>query len=218
MDDAVPGGEDDGLRTCAVTRERLPPEALIRFVVSPDGRILPDLKRSLPGRGVWVTATRQRVEEAVRTKAFARSLRRSVEADSDLPLVVGRLLLKRALDALSIANKAGEVTTGFQAVTEALESGKVATLLHGREAGSDGRQKLDRLLARRKTAPEAAVLEDLFAVAELSLALGRPNVVHAALGFGGASKRFRDLCGRLQRYEGGCPAAQAGMDSRTEDE
>src|SRR5690606_38506391 len=104
------------LRTCVVTREQRPPEDLIRFVPGPDGQIVPDVGRRLPGRGVWVTAERGAVAEAVKRKAFSKGLKRQVTAAADLPDLVERLLMKRATDALSLANKAGLVTTGFTRV------------------------------------------------------------------------------------------------------
>src|SRR5690606_26646836 len=132
------------LRTCIVTRQQKPPEELIRFVPGPDGQIVPDVARRLPGRGVWVTAERGAVAEAVKRKAFARSLRRQVSVQPDLADCVERLLIKRAMDALSLANKAGLVTTGFTRIEAAIINGSVAALLHGVEAAADGVGKLNR--------------------------------------------------------------------------
>src|SRR5437773_10620244 len=100
-------------RLCALTREVRPLDELIRFVVGPDGTIVPDLKRRLPGRGVWVTATRKAIGEAARRNVFARSLKREVRAASGLGLEVERQLEGAALDALAIAHKAGRVAIGF---------------------------------------------------------------------------------------------------------
>src|SRR2546423_5347801 len=108
-------GEADGgpLRQCAVSRARKPPEELIRFVAGPDGALVPDLARRLPGRGVWVDATREAVAVAVRKGAFARSLKRQISVPPDLPALVETLMASRLADALSIANKAGPVVSGF---------------------------------------------------------------------------------------------------------
>jgi len=195
------------LRTCVVTREQKPPEELIRFVEGPDGQIVPDLARRLPGRGVWVTAERSAVAEAVKRKAFARSLKRQVSVPPDLPDLVERLLEKRVLDALSLANKAGLVITGFTRIEAAIASGTVAVLLHGREAAADGIGKLNRrfqAVCRQKGKP-ALIIQEL-TVEQMSLALGRSNVVHAALGAGGGTTNFLNEVGRLTRYRSGKPA------------
>src|SRR5438105_15205079 len=96
-------GEVDGgpLRQCAVTRAHKPPEELIRFVAGPDGAIVPDLARRLPGRGVWVDATREAVAAAARKSVFARSLKRQIAAPPDLPATVERLMARRLTEALS---------------------------------------------------------------------------------------------------------------------
>jgi predicted RNA-binding protein YlxR (DUF448 family) len=190
------------LRTCIVSREQFAPEALIRFVADPAGRIVPDLKRSLPGRGVWVRCSREAVAEAVRTKAFARAMRRPVEVDPGLAELVGALLRRRALEALSIANKAGAVTLGFAKIERALERGEVCALVHARDGAADGKGKLDRQFRAVSGGQPVPVLDNVFTVAELSLALGRPNVVHAALNASGASNSFLAASGRLWRYEG----------------
>ena len=128
------GEADSGpLRLCAVSRAHKPPEELIRFVAGPDGAIVPDLARRLPGRGVWVDATRQAVAAAVRQKAFARSLKRQVSVPADLADLVERLMARRLAEALSIANKAGLVVAGFAKVEELIAAGE------GGRAASRGR-------------------------------------------------------------------------------
>src|SRR5882724_10434331 len=133
-------GEADGgpLRQCAVSRAQKPPEELIRFVAGPDGAIVPDLARRLPGRGVWVDATRQAVAVAVRKGAFGRSLKRQVSVSSDLPAHVERLMTRRLVDALSIANKAGLVVAGFAKVDEKIMREKATALVHAADAAADG--------------------------------------------------------------------------------
>lgn len=195
-------------RTCVVTRDQKPPEELIRFVPSPDGHIVPDVARRLPGRGVWVTAERVHVAEAVKRKAFAKSLKRQVSVPPDLPDMVERLLVKRAMDALSLANKAGLVTTGFTRIEAAIAAGSVAALLHGQEAAADGAGKLDRRFqaACKQIGKPAPVIQEL-TVEQMSLALGRSNVVHAALSAGGATTNFLNEVGRVTRYRSGLSAS-----------
>jgi predicted RNA-binding protein YlxR (DUF448 family) len=196
-------GEVDGgpLRQCAVSRAHKPPEELIRFVAGPDGAIVPDLARRLPGRGVWVDATREAVVAAVRKGAFARSLKRQISVRPDLPAMVERLMARRLADALSIANKAGLVVAGFAKVDELITRGGAAVLVHAADAAADGVAKLDRKFkaladARGKPAP---IIRELTG-AEMSLAMGRPNVIHAAAAGGGAAHRLIEEARRLRRY------------------
>src|SRR6266540_245133 len=111
-------------RLCVVTRAVKPVDELIRFVVAPDGAVTPDLKRRLPGRGVWVTATRAAVDDAVRRKGFARGFKREVRAAADLGAQVEHQLERAALDALGIAHKAGRVAMGFARTENELTSGR----------------------------------------------------------------------------------------------
>lgn len=194
----------DHLRLCAASRAERRTEDLIRFVAAPDGSITPDLARKLPGRGVWVTADRLSVEAAVKSRAFARSLKKAVTVAPSLAQDVEDLLAKRAMDALSLANKAGAALAGFDKVREAVDGGTVALLLHGSDAASDGRDKLDRKYqaVQSAKAQEAAISDDL-TIAQLSLAMGRSNVVHAALIHGGVTDKFRIAAGRLRHYRSG---------------
>jgi uncharacterized protein len=188
-------GERGSERTCVASRTRFSVERLIRFVADPDGNLIPDLRRRLPGRGVWVEATEQRVTHAVSTKAFARGLKRPVTVPADLPATVERLIRERCLAALALANKAGRVVLGFAKVESALDKPTIAALLHAVEAADDGCRKLDRKL------PPATKPLRMFTSAELSLAMGRGNVVHAALIKGGASGKFLEEAERLTRYK-----------------
>jgi uncharacterized protein len=178
-------------RLCIATRAVRPAAEMIRFVVGPDGAVMPDLKRKLPGRGVWVTARRNLVEEAVKRRAFARSLKDDVKTPADLPDTLDRLLERSVLDALSIARKAGLVVLGFAKVEAALAQGPVIALLRARGAGADGAHKLSQALGRRSDRTvEVKIIAAAFTTAQLDLALGRLNVVHAALLAGRASETF----------------------------
>lgn len=200
--------EADGpLRLCAVSRAHKPPEELIRFVAGPDRAIVPDLARRLPGRGVWVDATREAVAEAVRRKVFARSLKQNVSVPADLPALVERLMQKRLAEAVSIANKAGLLVAGFAKVEELIEAGRAVALIHAADAAPAGVAKLDRKFKALGGLDDAtaAIIRELAGV-ELSLAMGRPNVIHAAAADGGASRRLIEEAGRLGRYrQGGTP-------------
>jgi hypothetical protein len=167
---------------------------------------VPDLKERLPGRGAWITAASDVVAQAVRKGLFGRAFRRQVKADSALPELVGSLLRRSALGALGLARKAGAVTAGFAKVERAIDKGEVAALIHATEAAADGRGKLDAKL--RRISPEAAVLT-AFGGEELSLALGLPNVIHAAVTGGGAGAGFLRAVARLERFGAGSAAFAA---------
>ena len=206
---AEPGVELDGgpharepQRLCIVTRAVRPVAELIRFVIGPDGDVVPDVKSKLPGRGVWVTANRQTVEAAVKRHAFARGFKREARVPADLALQTERLLERAALDALAMAGKAGLVAVGFAKVGAALERDAVVAVLHAAEGSSDGIRKLEAVSRRRM--PEKAPLAVEFLKAEqLDLALGRPNVVHAALLAGPASDTCLSRLRRLGRFRTG---------------
>ena len=193
-------------RTCIVTRAKMAPDAMIRFVVGPDGAVVPDLRRRLPGRGVWVAASAALVTRAATKGAFGRGFRVKVRADATLAAEVDALLGRDALGLLAMANKAGAVTTGFTKVESALGEGKVSALLHATEAAEDGCRKLDAAARRRGgVAPPPSV--KLFSGEQLDLALGRANVIHAALAAGPVGEAFLGRCRRLTAYR-----ADAGQD------
>ncbi|HVZ05935.1 RNA-binding protein [Hyphomicrobium sp.] len=198
----VRGGNASGPeRLCAVTRQSLDPKDLLRFVLGPDGAIVPDLDRKLPGRGVWVGCDRGLVEKAVRNHTFAKSLKTGVKAPADLADRIDALMVKRLSGTLSLANKAGLVIAGFDRVFAALEKGSVAAILHGMDAAADGRSKIDRKFkAIQGSRGLEARIVDVLTIAQMSLAIGRGSVVHAALTPGGLSDRFLEEAERLTRY------------------
>jgi len=169
-------------RKCVVSGEQRPLSDLIRFVVGPGETVVPDLKRRLPGRGAWVVCRRDVLERAVQKGYFARAFKRQVKVDPQLSQMVEDLLKQDALARLSLANKASAVVAGFSKVERALESDHVAGLLHGSDASDDGCRKLDgKFLKNLGEAGTEGRIARCFNVDELSLALGRSNVVHAAV-------------------------------------
>jgi hypothetical protein len=196
------------LRRCVVTRTEREPDDLVRFVVDPSGAVVPDVARKLPGRGVWVTADKVSVAAAVKVNAFAKSLKRQVTAAPDLPERVESLFVRRVLEALSLANKAGLVSTGFEKVEKLLDAGRAAALLHGSDAALDGMRKLDRKFAAiQQDKGQAAPVVDWLTIEQMSLAIGRSNVVHAGLKQGGATNRFLREAERLRRFRSGTGAS-----------
>jgi predicted RNA-binding protein YlxR (DUF448 family) len=176
-----------------------PVDEMIRFVIAPDGAAVADVKRALPGRGMWITASRDALATAIARKVFRRGFKREVKIAPDLVAATEGLLEQAALAALAIAHKAGRVAIGFGKVEAALERGQAVALLHAADAAPDGARKLD---AAARRGGGAAVI-DLFTSAQLDLALGRSNVVHAALLTGREGETFRARTARLERFRSG---------------
>jgi hypothetical protein len=191
-------------RHCALSRQLKPVGEMIRFVVGPAGEVVPDVKRKLPGRGIWITGTRDALQEAIKRNVFARGFKRDVRLAGDLSADSERLLERAALDALAIAAKAGQLVFGFAKVESAIESGGIIALIHAANAAADGKRKLDAALQRsRAQKPREIVVVELFSGAQLDLALNRPNVVHAALLAGPGSDTFLARVARLTRFRTG---------------
>ncbi len=184
---AVPEGQaaqsDGPQRRCIVTGEVRAKSDMVRFVVGPDGRVVPDVAGNLPGRGLWLTASREVVERAVAKGRFAKAAQGPTVSEADLADQVGRLLERRCLNLVGLARRAGQAVTGFEKVRTCLRQNDAAVLLAASDGAGDGRGKLRGLAG---TTPEVAV----FSRAQLSSALGRENVVHAALRPGGLAEKF----------------------------
>jgi hypothetical protein len=196
----APGTE----RSCALTRQVMPVSEMVRFVVGPDGAVVPDVKRTLPGRGLWITGTRAAVLDAVKRNVFARGFKRQVRATPELAEETELLLERSALDALAISGKAGQMVAGASKVAEAIDGDDVLALIHAADAAEDGRRKLDAALHRTtREAPRETVIVETFSGSQLDLALNRPNVVHAALLAGPGSETFLARVRRLERFRTG---------------
>jgi predicted RNA-binding protein YlxR (DUF448 family) len=216
--------KDMSERTCIVTRQAGEPEGLLRFVVGPDMSVVPDLKRKLPGRGCWVTAERTYVEEAARKNLFSRAFKAKVTSPDDLGDMVDRLLGQAVLGSLGLARKAGQVALGAAKVEASVRSGKAMLVIHAIEASPDGVRKIDQ--ARRwvvyQDGPSIPAY-NLFSQAELGLALGGTNVIHAAVLAGDTGKAVLKRMVALDRYRGGIPedrimlAATGDHDDAAED-
>ncbi len=151
---ADPADLDNGPRTnrsgtermCAVTRAVRPIDELIRFVVAPSGEVIADLKRKLPGRGLWVSASHKAVAEAVRRNHFGKGFKRDVRVAPTLPADTENLLVRGAVEALAMAAKAGQVVAGFAKVEGALQAHQAVALIHAADGAADGIRKLDAIL------------------------------------------------------------------------
>jgi uncharacterized protein len=198
------------MRMCAVSREVRPIDELIRFVVSPQGEVMADLKRKLPGRGLWISASRRAVAEAVRRNHFNKGFKRDLRITATLPADTETLLVRSAVEALAMAAKAGQVVSGFAKVEDALGSRlarALSALIHASDGAADGIRKLDALARQIEAGkrqsdgqPPALPIVTCLSSEELDLALGRANVIHAAVLAGPASRTFLSRSQTLVRY------------------
>ena len=204
------------MRMCAVTREVRPIDELIRFVVSPEGEVVPDLKRKLPGRGMWVSASRRAVAEAVRRNQFSRGFKRAVQVTPALPETTEALLLRSLVDALAMAAKAGQAVSGFGKVETALRQRQVQVLIHAADGAADGIRKLDAIARQNAGIDDESrpLVVTALTSGQLDLALGRSNVIHAALLAGPASKTFLLRSHVLVRYRMANDDKTAGRETR----
>lgn len=191
--------QEDSTRQCAVTREVLPKSELMRFALSPDGTIVPDVDAKAPGRGAWVKLSKSVVEEAVAKKAFARSLKEPVEVPQELALLARTRLEQRLLGALGLCRKAGQLVTGATKVRAAIDKPGIIALFTSVDAAPDGRQKLAGAYNAHADGVPTAHFEFLTSE-QMGLALGLENVIHAALVDGAAAQSALHRARQLARY------------------
>jgi predicted RNA-binding protein YlxR (DUF448 family) len=189
-------------RTCIVSRQSLPADRLIRFVLGPDRAVVADLRHRLPGRGAWVSADAEHVRLAEKRRLFAHAFDGEVAVAPGLAERVEAQLADAALASLSLARKAGVLIDGFAKVEAALAREAVIALVHAGDAGEDGVAKL-AAVARRRFGEAGLPAIRCFSGEQLDLALGRQNVVHAALLAGPAGENVLTRVGELVRYRGG---------------
>jgi predicted RNA-binding protein YlxR (DUF448 family) len=180
-----------------VSGEVMDETQLIRFVAGPGDVVVPDLARKLPGRGLWVAASRAAVEQAAKKGLFSRAAKAKLQAAPDLADQVDALLLKRLLSGLGLARRAGDLTSGFEKVSASIQSGRAALLIEASDGAHDGRRKLFALARKQARPPEVF---GLFGAAELGLALGGENVIHTAFLAGRAADRWAQDARRLSGF------------------
>lgn len=184
-----------------VTGEVMPEERLVRFVAGPDGVVVPDVARKLPGRGLWVEAKRESVDLAARKGGFSRAAKTKLMAPADLSDQVDRLLAARLLSGLGLARRAGDLTLGFEKAATAIEAGKVAWMVEANDGSADGRRKLLQSARRAKAANlRSPQLLGIFDAEELGLALGLGNVIHVAFLAGRGAERWTIDVERLSGF------------------
>jgi len=195
MDEA---GDSARERRDIVSGEIMPDSRLVRFVADPDGNVVPDVAAKLPGRGLWVEASRDAVNKAVAKKLFARAAKAQVTAAADLSDRAEKALVTRMLGDLGIARRSGQLVLGFDNVLRALEGPKPPkVLIEAFDGAKDGKRKL--YAAAHRLELNCAVIESLTS-AELGLALGRENVIHAAIQPGGFAERLTFDAERLSGF------------------
>jgi predicted RNA-binding protein YlxR (DUF448 family) len=170
---------------------------LIRFVAGPDGVVVPDLSRKLPGRGMWVEANRAAVDQAARKGGFSRSAKAKLSAPADLSDQVEALLARHCLDRLGLARRSGALTSGFEKVSAALKSGKASWLIEASDGSADGRRKI---MAVWRKSPNPPQICGAFNADELSLALGLGHAIHTAFPVGRMAERWTEALGRLAGF------------------
>ena len=180
--------EPGALRTCIASGAQDAPERMLRFVVGPEGNVVPDLARRLPGKGMWLTAERTAVEQAMAKKLFARAARAAVTVEADLPQRIERLLLERVLEDLSRARRAGRAVSGFVKVEQLIGRQRAGLLIVADEADGDGLGKLKASGLPLERVGDAAALGAVF---------GREQAVYVAVSRDDASGHF------IQRIAGG---------------
>ena len=192
------GGSRSRERRCIVTGEVREEAQLIRFVVSPDGDVVPDIAAKLPGRGIWVSADRAMLEQAITKNLFSKAAKANVKAAAGLVGLVEKQIVQRMIGDLGMARRSGALVTGFDNVARALDSKPVPGLLiEASDGAADGRRKVLGMAKSRGL--DLPVLDSL-SNAELSLALGKENVIHAALKAGALAERLIFEAGRLAGF------------------
>ncbi|MEQ1779805.1 MAG: RNA-binding protein [Hyphomonadaceae bacterium] len=198
----------DPERRCIATMERRPQGQLIRFVLSPDAQVTPDIAARLPGRGAWVTANRETLDIAIKRGAFARAFKAQVKLPADLSTLTETMLVRRALDMLGMAKRSGELISGFEQVREAVRASRPACMIEAAEVSADQRGKVlglvkaiygpdpDGIEENRPLPPVA----DCFSGDEMGMALGRERVVHACLKQGRIAHTWMGELARLSGF------------------
>jgi predicted RNA-binding protein YlxR (DUF448 family) len=177
-------------RQCIVTRDSLPMSDMIRFVVGPDEQIVPDILRKLPGRGIWVTATKDALEKAVSKNLFARAAKAPVKVPENLIAEIETQATRRLIDLISLARKSGSAVAGYEKVKSWLGNEEATVLIQASDGSERGKSKL--------STPHYGTFIGWLTADELGLAFGRQTVIHAALCAGGLTSRVVEEAQRLK--------------------
>ncbi len=192
-------GATTSLRRCIASGEVRPKAEMVRFVAGPDGTVVPDLAGRLPGRGLWLSPRREHLERACARNLFARAAKAPLRVPADLPERVEKLLSRRCLELIGLANRSGQVVSGYERVTSRLASGGVAMVLAAVDMAEDGRRKLRAAARNQNPAPRVV---EMFTAEELGRALGQAARAHVAIARGGFAERLAMEAARLSGLRG----------------
>jgi len=207
-------------RTCILSRRTAPKEELIRFALSPDAVVAPDVRARAPGRGAWIGVGRAELDQANAKGKLRGALQRAfktnaVSVPADLGERTEAALRQYTLDRLGMEARSGNLINGADRIENAARSGKVALLIHAADASEDGRRRLDQAWRVGGGDPRGVIFPLPRTI--LSMALGRENVVHVALTDPAAASRVSHALGRWRAFtgpdrglEGGEPALGTG--------
>lgn len=189
------GGQDSDLpdgpeRKCIATGEVQPKDGLIRFVMGPDGSIVPDLAGKLPGRGVYVSSNRVAIDKAAQKGLFSRAMKQPVKVPEALSDLIEQMLVKRVVDLISLARKSGAAVAGYEKVKAWLQMEEATVLIQAEDGSGRGKSKL--------STPYGGRYIGWLTADELGTAFGRQTVIHAALGSGGLVPRIVEEAQRLK--------------------
>lgn len=180
---------------------------MVRFAIGPDGAVVPDVLEKLPGRGIWVTAERAVLEQAVKKGLFARAAKAPVKVPDGLADEVERQLARRVVDLVALSRKSGAAVAGFEKVKRWLADGRAKVLLQASDGSERGKGKL--------WTPEGGRFFGMLSASELGLAFGRESVIHGALGAGGLTTRVVEEASRLAGFRANSGGSHAGKDKTT---
>ncbi|MFW2544255.1 RNA-binding protein [Primorskyibacter sp. 2E107] len=199
--------EDGPERKCIATGEAQPKSGLIRFVVGPEGQIVPDLAGKLPGRGLYVASDIAALEKAVKKSLFSRAAKQPVTVPDALVQTIEQMLARRVIDLISLARKSGDAVSGYEKVKDWLYKDEATVLIQAEDGSSRGKSKL--------STPYGGTYIGWLTADELGMAFGRQTVIHAALGAGGLARRVVEDAQRLKGVRvGTSDADRAGRGQR----
>ncbi len=205
------GGRDklneDPERRCIVTGEVQPKAGLVRFVVGPEGQVVPDVLCRLPGRGMYVEAVAASIDKATRKNLFTRAAKQPVTVPDEMVDLIHNQLTRRVTDLLSMARKAGDAVTGYEKVKDMLAKGQARVLIQASDGSERGKTKL------RAPEGEGRFIGCLTA-GEMGLAFGRERAIHAALATGGLTQRVVEEAARLAGLRGHMGGNSAVKDTK----
>jgi predicted RNA-binding protein YlxR (DUF448 family) len=226
--------ETGPLRRCIVTRERLPKERMFRFVVGPDGQIIPDLAGKLPGRGIWLSASRDVVESGARegprqknrqgdgsrrdlARAFAGAARGPVSVPSDLSVLLQTALARRITDFLGLARRAGQAVAGFEKAREALRTGRYRLVLQASDGSEAERSRFLSGFGPKAGSGSDITIIDPLPGETLGRVFGRDYVVHVAVAPGKLAESLVIEAGRLAGLKNGSARAMGSTRATGQD-